>query len=60
MIGYVWVHLVAFVIWYSKLIGWVIEGREHAAAVGDQAFLNGGSWLGNCNACVREVLCIVP
>jgi hypothetical protein len=24
----VWIHLVAFVIPYSKLIGWEIEGRE--------------------------------
>jgi len=30
---------VAFVISYSKLIGWEIEGREYAAAGGDQAFL---------------------
>jgi hypothetical protein len=31
--------LVAFVILYSKLIGWETEGREHAAARVDQAFL---------------------
>jgi len=35
------VHLVDFVISYSKLIGWEIqvEGRECAAAGGDQALL---------------------
>jgi len=33
------VHLVAFVILNSRLIGWEIEGREYAAAGGDQAFL---------------------
>ena len=37
--GNVWVHLVVFVSAYSKLIGWVIEGREYAAAGGDQSFL---------------------
>jgi len=33
------VHLIAFVISYSKFIGWEIEGREYAAAGGDQGFL---------------------
>jgi len=32
------VHLVAFVISYSKLIGWEIEEREYSAAGGDQNF----------------------
>jgi len=36
--GYVWVHLVALIISYSKLIGWIIEGRKYAAAGSDQAF----------------------
>jgi hypothetical protein len=27
-LGYVWIHLGAFEIRYSKLIGWEIEGRE--------------------------------
>ena len=30
---------------YSKLIGWVIEGRKYAAAGGDQAFFMIGPWL---------------
>ena len=34
-----WVNLGDFIISYSKLIGWEIEGREYAAAGGDQAFL---------------------
>jgi len=29
----------AFVISYSKLIGWEIEGRKNAATGGNQAFL---------------------
>jgi hypothetical protein len=37
--GYVCIHLVAFVISYSKFIGWEIEGRKYAAAGGDQVFL---------------------
>jgi hypothetical protein len=28
-----------FIISYYKLIGWEIEGKEYAAAGGDQAFL---------------------
>jgi hypothetical protein len=32
------VHLVAFAISHSKLIGWEIERREYAAAGGDQTF----------------------
>jgi hypothetical protein len=39
MIRICWVHLVAFISLYSKLIGWVIEGMKYAAAGGDQAFL---------------------
>jgi len=28
-----------FINWYSKLIGWIMEGMKCAAAGGDQAFL---------------------
>ena len=43
-----------FINWYFKLIGWIIERRKCATAGGDQASL-----IGNCNPCVREILCIV-
>jgi hypothetical protein len=33
------VHLVAFISLYSKLIGWVIDGRKYVAQGGDWAFL---------------------
>ena len=37
--GYVWVHLVALICLYYRLIGWVIEGTKYAAVGGDHAFL---------------------
>jgi len=39
MIGLCLCSFGCFVISYSKLIGWEIEGREYAAAGDDQAFL---------------------
>jgi len=33
------VHFVPFGFLFSKLVGWIIEGRKYAAAVGDWAFL---------------------
>jgi len=36
---YISFYFGCFVNWYSKLIGWVMEGRKCAAAEGDQTFL---------------------
>ena len=33
------VYFVPFDFLFSKLVGWVIEGRKYAAAGGDRAFL---------------------
>jgi hypothetical protein len=37
---------------YSKLIGWVIEGRKYATAGGDRAFLLAVLLVGNCEPLV--------
>jgi len=42
MIRIILVSFGCFTNLYSKLIGWVIEGRKYAAAGGDQAFLTSG------------------
>jgi len=36
---YIWSCLVALINLYSKLIGWVIEGRKYVAAGDDLTFL---------------------
>ena len=38
-LGYISFYFGCFMSLYSKLIGWVMEGRKCAAARGDQAFL---------------------
>jgi len=38
-LGYISFYFGCFISSYSKLIGWVMEGRKYAAAGGDQAFL---------------------
>ena len=53
-LGYISFYFGCFISLYSKLIGWVMEEREYAAAGG------GSSFIGNCNPYVTEVLYVVP
>ena len=51
-------YFVLFWVLYKLVfqIDWLDNRRKECAAAGDdQAFL-----IGNCNPCVRDVLCIVP
>jgi len=38
-LDYISFYFGCFINWYSKLIGWVIEGNKYAAAGGDRSFL---------------------
>ena len=38
-LDYISFYCGCFINWYSKLIGWTMEGRKCAATGGDQAFL---------------------
>ena len=38
-LDYISFYFGCFINWYSKLIGWIMEGRKHTVAGGDQAFL---------------------
>ena len=38
-LGYISFYFGCFMSLYSKLIGWVMEGRKHVAAGDDQAFV---------------------
>ena len=38
-LDYISFYFRCFINWYSKLIGWIREGRKCAAVEGDQSFL---------------------